>query len=39
MRIHMLFRDSALKIVFYVFPIESIERLRDKEAGFYAGLC
>lgn len=27
------------EIVFCVFPIESIERLRDKESGFYAGLC
>lgn len=27
------------EIVFYIFPIESIERLRDKEKGFYAGLC
>jgi hypothetical protein len=27
------------EIVFYVFPIESIKRLRDKENGFYAGLC
>lgn len=26
-------------IVFYIFPIESIKRLRDKEHGFYAGLC
>ena len=27
------------EIIFYVFPIESVERLRDKERGFYAGLC
>lgn len=27
------------EIIFYVFPIESIKRLRDKEKGFYAGLC
>ena len=27
------------EIVFYVFPIKSIERLRNKETGFYAGLC
>lgn len=27
------------EIVFYIFPIESVERLRDKEKGFYAGLC
>lgn len=26
-------------IVFYIFPIESIKRLRDKGRGFYAGLC
>lgn len=26
------------EIVFYVFPIESIECIRDKEKGFYAGL-
>lgn len=29
----------APEIIFYVFPIESVERLRDKERGFYAGLC
>ena len=33
------FQDFSPEIVFYVFPIESIDRLRDKEAGFYAGLC
>ena len=27
------------EIIFYVFPIESVERLRDKDRGFYAGLC
>ncbi len=27
------------EIIFYIFPIESIKRLRDKEKGFYAGLC
>lgn len=27
------------EIIFYIFPIQSIERLRDKENGFYAGLC
>ena len=32
------FQGFSPEIVFYVFPIESIERLRDKEAGFYAGL-
>ena len=26
------------EIIFCVFPIESIERIRDKEKGFYAGL-
>ena len=26
------------EIIFYVFPIESIDRLRSKETGFYAGL-
>ena len=26
------------EIVFYIFPIKSIERIRDKEKGFYAGL-
>ncbi len=33
------FKGFAPEIVFYVFPIESIERLRNKERGFYAGLC
>ncbi len=33
------FHGFSLEIVFYIFPIESIERLRDKETGFYAGLC
>ena len=33
------FQGFSPEIVFYVFPIESIERLRDKETGFYAGLC
>ena len=27
------------EIVFYVFPIQSVKRLRDEENGFYAGLC
>lgn len=27
------------EIVFYIFPIQSIDRLRDREKGFYAGLC
>lgn len=27
------------EIVFYIFPIESLKRIRDKETGFYAGLC
>lgn len=34
-----LFAGFSPEIVFYVFPIESIDRLRDKEKGFYAGLC
>lgn len=33
------FQGYSPEIVFYVFPIESIERLRNKETGFYAGLC
>lgn len=33
------FKGFSPEIVFYVFPIESIERLRSKETGFYAGLC
>ncbi len=33
------FTGFSPEIIFYVFPIESIERLRDKEKGFYAGLC
>lgn len=33
------FNDFTPEIIFYVFPIESIDRLRDKENGFYAGLC
>ena len=33
------FKGFAPEIVFYVFPIESIKRLRNKETGFYAGLC
>ena len=33
------FEDIIPEIIFCVFPIESIERLRDKEKGFYAGLC
>ena len=33
------FSGFTPEIVFYVFPIESIERLRNKETGFYAGLC
>lgn len=34
-----IFKSFSPEIVFYVFPIESIERLRNKETGFYAGLC
>ena len=33
------FTGFSPEIIFYVFPIESIDRLRDKENGFYAGLC
>ena len=33
-----VFQGFSPEIVFYVFPIKSIERLRDKETGFYAGL-
>ena len=33
------FTGFSPEIVFYVFPIESVNRLRDKEKGFYAGLC
>ncbi len=33
------FEGFSPEIIFYIFPIESIERLRDKETGFYAGLC
>lgn len=33
------FGKFSPEIVFYVFPIEVVERLRDKETGFYAGLC
>lgn len=33
-----LFEGFSPEIVFYIFPIESIDRLRDKEHGFYAGL-
>ena len=34
-----VFDGFSPEIVFYIFPIESIDRLRDKEKGFYAGLC
>lgn len=33
------FERITPEIVFCIFPIESIDRLRDKEHGFYAGLC
>jgi len=33
------FTGFSPEIIFYVFPIESVDRLRDKEKGFYAGLC
>lgn len=34
-----VFSGFAPEIVFYIFPIESVNRLRNKEKGFYAGLC
>lgn len=34
-----VFDGFSPEIVFYIFPIESIERLRDKDNGFYSGLC
>lgn len=34
-----IFDNFSPEIMFFVFPIESIKRLRDKETGFYAGLC
>lgn len=27
------------EIIFYLFPIQDINRIRSKETGFYAGLC
>lgn len=33
-----VFTGFSPEIVFYIFPIESIERIRNKEKGFYAGL-
>lgn len=33
-----VFEHITPEIIFYIFPIESIERLRDREKGFYAGL-
>lgn len=33
------FKGFNPEIVFYVFPIKDIKRLKDKEHGFYAGLC
>lgn len=36
---HYSFTGFSPEIVFYIFPIESIDCLRDKEKGFYAGLC
>lgn len=32
------FAGFSPEIIFYVFPIESVDRLRDEEKGFYAGL-
>lgn len=34
-----IFSKFKPNIIFYVFPIENLKRLRDKETGFYAGLC
>lgn len=33
------FSGFVPEIVFYIFPVESVDRLRSKETGFYAGLC
>lgn len=33
------FSGFSPEIIFYVFPIQSVARLRDKKEGFYAGLC
>lgn len=27
------------EIIFYIFPIQDLKRIRNKETGFYAGLC
>lgn len=27
------------EIIFYIFPIQDLNRIRSKETGFYAGLC
>ncbi len=32
------FCEFSPEIVFYIFPIQSIDQLRNKETGFYAGL-
>lgn len=32
------FSGFTPRILFYIFPIEDIARIRDKEGGFYAGL-
>ena len=32
------FSGFSPEIVFYIFPIKSIDQLRNKETGFYAGL-
>ena len=34
-----VFEGFEPEILFFVFPIEDIKRLRNKETGFYAGLC
>ena len=33
------FTGFSPEIIFYIFPIQSVKRLRDEENGFYAGLC
>lgn len=32
------FKGFEPKVIFYIFPIKSIKKLRDKEEGFYNGL-
>lgn len=33
------FEGFEPEIIFYIFPIQDLERIRNKETGFYAGLC